>query len=510
MPNQYIPPDERVTPTPLQPCPPHPGMPAESFPNRLVECVLIPDERVRFRGASGEELTAKAAGSNVLEGTRLYLQRKLLTEGYCKDTPVYSCPRCGQNYSSKGGCQYHMKSNNCTAKLENYKEAANLRTESIEQQAECLFQNSKRPKAAKRRGKINKSIRSVYPEVWLSLGFKLLPRDPSAARKPVSVRSLSGPKGCAVADTVTSSHSVIAEQNSVVKGSKLAEVSSTDKKKITFGASVQTARGGADLEDPRVMILHLQAQLQHEVSIGLGPMYPSVFAVLNFKKPKPEKSKKKKKKKVVNKKNVPLKNNISDNGKRPKNCKEAAADSDLPLPPIIDTRVLVNEVDAGRFPSMKRKTEYKRKLKCNMCRKKIANVRPLACDFCDKFVHFCCLRKRFTVKYPEPGDDFMCNGCISYIQAMRVRAERRRIVKNENTASNGRANRTRNHATQNKDEFLEQEYDRVASLGRNVGELTELLKDAQLRLKQQLAVAEMNCVRRTWIESFESSSNHHA
>ena len=71
-----------------------------------------------------------------------------------------------------------------------------------------------------------------------------------------------------------------------------------------------------------------------------------------------------------------------------------------PLPPIIDIRVLVGEVEAGRYPSIKRYKDDHDDI-CYICKGR-GNL--VSCDFCCKAVHFPCLLQRFTVKEPEPEE----------------------------------------------------------------------------------------------------------
>jgi hypothetical protein len=82
--------------------------PADCFPDRIVECVLIPDERNRFLGLT-EEL-GKSDASQGITGTRLFMRRRLLTDPYIVNGDVFLCKSCGRSFTSKPGCKYHTGS----------------------------------------------------------------------------------------------------------------------------------------------------------------------------------------------------------------------------------------------------------------------------------------------------------------------------------------------------------------------------------------------------------------
>jgi hypothetical protein len=103
------------------------------------------------------------------------------------------------------------------------------------------------------------------------------------------------------------------------------------------------------------------------------------------------------------------------------------------------------------------------------------------------------------LKDPEPEDDFMCNTCIQYIWHRRARAEKRRIqklgedkVQTDQTAAESVARLT-------KGAVEGEEYECVASQARRLADLSELLMEAKVRLKQNMAMAKVNDMRRAMI-----------
>mmetsp|Transcript_438 Transcript_438/g.623 ORF Transcript_438/g.623 Transcript_438/m.623 type:complete len:154 (+) Transcript_438:1437-1898(+) len=148
--------------------------------------------------------------------------------------------------------------------------------------------------------------------------------------------------------------------------------------------------------------------------------------------------------------------------------------------------VLAEEVDSGRYPSIKR---YDRDHadECIVCKK---GGTLLCCDFCSNATHFSCIRTKLVVKEPEPEDDFMCHKCIQYILQRRVRAEKRRLRKTNSALDKDPP------PEENKEKIEENEYEVVAKRGLEVKHLIELLEDAENRLVELAGTAETNDIRR--------------
>ena len=106
--------------------------------------------------------------------------------------------------------------------------------------------------------------------------------------------------------------------------------------------------------------------------------------------------------------------------------------------------------------------------------------------------------QKFTLKPPEPEDDFMCHRCCQYILARRARAEKRRLDKEK--LLGGDPNRLALVETQEQTPKEGNEYTDLAAKGQETSELIELLQDARLRLLQSIETTKINNVRRRIME----------
>ena len=83
------------------------------FPDRIVECILVPDERQRFLSTavhvSVDISEVAATGKNPV---RIFLKRRILTEAYNPALPIYICVDCGRQFLSLAGMRYQ-----CSAKV---------------------------------------------------------------------------------------------------------------------------------------------------------------------------------------------------------------------------------------------------------------------------------------------------------------------------------------------------------------------------------------------------------
>ena len=304
-----------------------------------------------------------------------------------------------------------------------------------------------------------------------------------------------------------------------------------------------------EFEHPDDLLKTLKRELHFEQTHHIGPMYPGVFKKLEFRRPKA--NVKKKKEKAHNHDPVSLfqaaaANNDAVNSLQatvtnhdPANVFKAAAafqelgsvfqvavddtmqleaeegaasvanqeddasDSSLDLfphgdvLPIVDVGALIDEVNSGRYPSMKLDPTRKQEKKCYIC--KSGGGKDLTpCSFCSKLNHFKCLRTRFLCKAPEPVDHFMCNHCIQCILARRIRAEKRRLAKlcrrHETVLTQAKTT-----AKLTKKLIVTREYECVAAQGQRMNDLKELLGEAGTRLSLLASAAKMNRIRRSMI-----------
>lgn len=535
---------------------PDPSTPPDSFPDRMVECVLVPDERPRFLGLN-EEL-AKTNASQGVTGTRLFLQRRLLIEPYIVDVPTYFCEDCGRGFTSKPGCKYHQTSTVCRSKSKRQKEVACEMQAIIEDRWQAA-RSKPRPKKAPRKqkkqanwavsvapevgptsGKAKSGLAAVkvikvkrsegdamYPSVLLSLGFKLVAKKP-APRKISAfftkrTRKVPLKKKVPVVDMTAQDDDELSVTNSFRDERQAAASAETDD----------------DDEDPERVLEALRTELRSEKLQRCKDvaMYPSVLKKLQYVAPRPvaevvekpivakkasaakasaaKTTKKRKKTKPleppqpVAKAPEPVEE-VEEivakptKKKRKMEVKLPAAPSGPP-PPIIDVRVLVSEVESGRYPSIKRVADgLDHEDECYICKNEGTLI---ACDFCTKAVHYECMRTKFTLPYPEPRDDFICNHCIQYIMARRARAEKRRLKKVGITDPTAAATARSEAANRMRRELVDgMEYECVAAQGQEVGDLLKLIRDAQLRLQRNTEMSKMNQIRRSLMQSSEHSA----
>ncbi len=443
-----IPKSEWSAPSTLGPTRGDPMFPQDSYPDRIVECIQIPDQRKKFLGLDDNEWFGNDGNDTVSQDGpnrmgRLYLQRKLLTEPYKQEISVRCCPSCGVYFNSRPGIKFHIDSQVCK-KAKARAQAAQKNLQEIEAIARRPPPSRRVP--VKRAGKPKKKKEdSMYPQVWLSLGFHLLPNK-------------------------TPTQLVYAP---------LKEEAPEEPPDM-------------DVEEPDTVLRGLRATLQFVTmvqNVTLGPIYPEVFMSLGFIQPR---------KKRKRNDDGEEEDHTGELGRyRPRRKRRTLPKPPpppKPLPPIIDVRALADEVDIGRYPSVKRYKGDDHQDKCFICHK----VGTLyCCEFCTKAVHMECMLEKFTIKVPEPEDDFMCHRCIQYILQRRARAEKRRMRKQQ----------LRDAMAVLPGEIPEDmkgmEYEYLASQGRDMSELLELIQDAQTRLRLALETENVNDIRRSFIESCE-------
>jgi hypothetical protein len=103
----------------------HPLEPPACHPDRIVKCVLIPDRRklialeaIEDRHSERKEKrecrqVEKEIDRHVDNGTKLFLQRRMLTEPYVESGTRFCCVDCGRLFASIVGCKYHVNTWAC-------------------------------------------------------------------------------------------------------------------------------------------------------------------------------------------------------------------------------------------------------------------------------------------------------------------------------------------------------------------------------------------------------------
>ena len=526
------------TPAPPPPLLPDPSAPVESCPDRIVVCKLVPDRRrVLVAGDDDDALTVSPCSSSRPTsggGARLFLKRRDLLEEYNESVDVYQCRLCGRTFSSVTGYKYHARLNVCQKDRQKAREAEEGRLVNLNNRAEKLrqrqsmallqqqqslanpwsimpssaagqssfqsrhlfhgkFEPAKRPTPRQRTKET-----SIYPQVLLGLGFKVLPK----GQKPVTLSAFR-PRGAPRSFGRTKATSETVAQPMTLtqyeREQELAAVKAPQKQQPPKQKFVS----------PRDTLAKLYAQFRLEQSKQLGPMYDSVFKALGFRKPKPlsskkppkkrpKKKKQKRKRKVSKPKPPPPKASVQ---KRVVQKPARPVRLEKPLPQVVDVRVLVGEIDAGRYPSIKRVPDQKHSDFCILCKQK---TRPLLwCTACPKAFHLSCIRKRYTIKNPEPGDDSLCHYCIGVLHSRRVRAQKRLEEKIGEQASRRSESSPQELLTQGV-VVAGREYECVAAQACQINDLTELLQDAKVRLSNCMEISKINSVRQQMISSSES------
>lgn len=440
----------------------------ESFPDRIVECRLCPDLRKRSvsnqLNPSGLLQNCDSASANVKPMT-LFLQRKLLAQEYREEATNYVCQKCGKDFASQPGVTYHIKSDACGQKNATKRERREERENRIEQSATKMMlvgiEVESRPRVHKKRSKASNQSkwerkkkrreRGIYAEAVLSLGFKLVKADMDLSEYPVLSKS---------------DEPALFDNGMVWRNDEYA-MADDEAAGIQFHAP-ETILGTLrkKLEEERRLLALKDADLKH------GPMYKTVFQSLGYKKPR--------------------KRGIAAIQARVSKRQRKSTQEPAPLPPIIDTRALADEVDAGRYPSIKRNKDQEHADFCILCKD---GGELICCDFCTNTEHLFCIRTKFTVKDPEPEDDFMCHRCIQSVLGKRSRAEKRRLEKQKNDRLRQRQQLIED-SKRNPGLQRGMEYPYMAARGQEVSEILILMQDARKRLEQSMGTLKMNNVRR--------------
>lgn len=406
-----------------------PFAPPEASPDRIVVCKPIADCRPTFYSLEQEEGIVKAMPGF---SANMYLRRSELTKPYTADITVYICPDCGQKYNSREGFSYHINSNVCF----NRSKARGVQRQEMNEATQVRLERYVKRANAKHKRKRRSEV-AVYPQVWLTLGFKL-----KDFKKQVKEE-----KG----DEITVER-------------RVKQVDQT-------------------LQNLRDQVQQTTMKVNNE---KLGAMYPQVFKSLGFKKP--SKKKKPPVPKLPRRRRKRRKSGSGDGDEEGEEVEEEGEYVDEPPPQIMDMHVLIDEARSGRYPSIKRYTGVYSD-KCVICKE---GGKMLMCDFCSNAVHLPCLLSRITFNELDPEEDFLCHSCARKIVARRNRAEKRRLVKQQTVLDNARQ-KAANAAS---DDTEQSDYHVAAAVGKELSELLELLEDSRHRLHHMTEASRLNNFRR--------------
>ena len=384
-----------------------PRLPSSCYPDRIVECILIADKRDRHYLHDNEIIEGS---NNPSLGHKMYLRRSLLTKKYYPKITVFPCRICNK-VVDRQSMKHHIEKKVCLNKVVPLPMWVNP---------------PKKIKVYKKRGRSEEQVkrerRRISDEVY------------AASRAAVEAANETDPR---------SSNILYKSKLATPKNSKAGLALSTtysplaldsifsDKDSKTFRnkslAVYPNVWESLDFKEKKKKKRPPWLQFDKELSA----IYPSVYRVLNFR---PNASKKrnsimtpsscKEPEETKKKRRTPAEVRLQKEQDRLEKEKKAEK-----IPPIVvDMMVLVEEIDTGRYPSIKR-YQGEHSDMCFICKKTHGII--YCCEFCKNVSHLECLKERVTIRDPEPDDDFMCHHCIQKIMARRSRAEKRRLMKRD-------------------------------------------------------------------------------
>lgn len=656
----------------------NPLVPRDSYPHRMVECVLIADEREQIMSleydSQREDRSSTLTGAvasirkcldfqkpsnepNSLNhslhssGMKLFLRRNTLINPYNPYIPAYKCYKCGSEFECRQSLKHHLEVLPCERRRVEYLEATKLRLEEIDksmnekkikppQHPNRLVPPGEKPKPRIKLKenpnipgwiKFNPHRSPIYPEVFKFQEFrrgsnnrhfiqKIFEKSgPSRKRQRKSKSKANNilsrpmyfeiekylfgkPIICSYRQAVPRVNSAWTKPDKPKRGYNNVTVKEEDTENFDMATQISESNSNAattivtkNSEQPT-----FASKIEHTSPVNINPnqrLKNSVESIILGEMASPTKQK-------SNVGREPKSKSLENNDKTdttptastPKKKSRKRSTMANPKPPgppvIVDMMVLVEEIDTGRYPSIKRFYGEHSDV-CVLCRGGTGDL--FRCVFCSNTEHLECVRTKLTIREPEPEDDFMCHRCIQIVLARRSRAEKRRLKKREEwlgkagipdpSVATNLENKLMSPATMlspantlpvnpaiamlnpsalnpvvqaaatverelvwNQSEFdshvktydkcptggpggliccalcsssysrlltntaKEMETQTVAKIGREVCELVELLRDAQLRLQQAVDVSNANECRRNLLDrneiDREPSSNH--
>ena len=118
-------------------------VPRDFYPDRIVECVLVNDERTRICSKHDDDQHNTSALNGAAPKMRLFLARKELVARYDKSDPSYICSTCRKSFCDVIAWKYHVNGNLCTVDLTSKQEERIRRLETREEEILDLEEKSK-------------------------------------------------------------------------------------------------------------------------------------------------------------------------------------------------------------------------------------------------------------------------------------------------------------------------------------------------------------------------------
>jgi len=641
----------------------NPAAPPDSYPGRMVECVLVKDERKTIYDLDMEgegrlsqvgvakslvkktqdKLKKRRKQSNVSHddgaddvigdlhesGMRIFIQRRELVDMYNAGLPVYCCEICGKKFLSRAGCKSHLDQESCIKEREQFEKNRVARLQEVDESIEeelkpppWILPPIKAPPGEKKRKRckvlpghivFHPQKSSIYPGVFKQLKIKRGSNNSKFMAKKWDEIGPGRKKARKSRAKSNSVRSVVHQVNKWMDVSNLAvypgvmaflfptieerlpsrraasrkakeqvsqylqgnEEEYVDMKEDEYNPEEEPddldgsdffQSGNFDIDTPMPPLPPLPTPKKLETSLALcplpvtetdtnlaiqpiavGQLQVAASASASISKPsstRDEQENGKADQKVA--KEPPKKRR-----RRAKTDSSAAVSPSAPI--IVDIQPLVEEVRAGRYPSMKVYNGDHINI-CFFCKTQDDNV--FKCEFCSNSEHLGCVKTKVCIRDPEPDDEFMCHRCIQTVLNRRSRAERRRLEKLNDALKGNSATPTgislelaKNAAALKREviwsqsEFdnhvasyskcptggpggliccgpctasysrllsetaKEMEVQTLSGVGREVSELLELLHDAQVRLQQSVDISNSNSIRRDMLRDGDDQEN---
>lgn len=381
-----------------------PLIPSDSLPDRIVECILIPDQRTRTILTTDDMILSPQIPSNVPNIT-LCLRRRLLTVEYIPTADYYHCIRCGKHLTTRGGAKSHMQRNSCLNKT---------------RQLPLWVPSPRRKRTYPKKDPEIDRIRNEKKRIKLAAEREI--RYASLGIQPIFPKSEEEFKR----RQMTNRNSSFRRSSGGTYNRNPININATAAVYLEVWTALEFREKKKRKRPPWV-----------KFDSQFSSMYPSTYRALQFQANRVRKS--------LIKTTIPTSSKLDPNTplkkkrrtpaqvkydkeqhrlEKEREKKEKAASSTI----VVDMMVLVEEVDTGRYPSIKR-YDGEHCDECVICKQNKGIL--YCCEFCSNACHLECLRERVIIRDPEPEDDFMCNSCIAKVLSRRSRAEKRRLLKRD-------------------------------------------------------------------------------
>jgi len=441
----------------------------ETYGDRVVECILVTDTRKFILDMDVEEnilVVREQKETTNPNPMRLFLQRNSLKKVYNPHSYVYVAKCCGLQMKTRSGFFGHFTEKVCQRQknIAYVKKNGVLRSVCQPKEMKTVFMNAEKfteerktrhfvlntlfPSFKTKKNVAASGTPYMYPVVFRALKFK--PRTaPSMPHKPSDAASdICHPVNSVVlTETAPSTYK---KPISILAASPSKKTFSNETRILLPAASpnrkIQNENNQDEKNGKSPKHVSPEPCAKEWESIGQN-QYQLAKPYLPLPKPSPStnsiatipriyilkdtvgtlpiaKEKRKQGKRIRKKARVEV-DMRAHRKRRQHHIRDFTPPPLPPLPVVVDIAVLVEDVDTGRYPSMKRYFGEHGAI-CDVCKK---GGELFCCEFCPRTNHLLCLRTKITIRDPGSDDDFMCVKCAQQILNRRSRAERRRLTK---------------------------------------------------------------------------------